>query len=321
MRLDRRVLVTGSAGVLIDDRGHVLLTRRPANKHLGGMWEFPGGRIEDGEDPRAALVRELHEELGIEVEVFEPLIHVRHAYPEKIVSLWFYRVTRWRGEPHGREGQPLKWLVPDEIIASELPPADVPVVRALQLPPLYVISAAARLGREVFLEKAARLLAGEAKMIQLREPDLSPVEYAALAHDLLHLCRQYDAKLLLNAEPALAPTLGADGVHLSSKRLMVFAGRPLPAGQLVAASCHDQKELEHAHRIGCDFCVLSPVLPTQSHPGAPTLGWERFQQLSVAASMPVYALGGMTLQRVATARAHWGQGIAMLGGIWDSKSL
>lgn len=308
--------VTGAAGILADDRGRVLLAQRPAHKHLGGMWEFPGGRIEEGEEPRAGLARELHEELGIELAACEPLIHVRHAYPEKTVSLWFYRVTNWRGEPHGREGQPLKWVVPDAIAAGELPPADVPVVRALQLPPLYAISAATRLGREVFLEKAAGVLAGGASMIQLREPDLAPADYALLARDLLRLCRQYDAKLLLNADPVIVSQLGADGVHLSSRRLMALAARPLPGEMLVAASCHDETEIAHAARIGCDFCVLSPVLPTASHPDAPTLGWDRFRELSVRASMPVYALGGMKPEHLATARARWGQGVAMLGGIW-----
>lgn len=310
------VEVTGSAGVLIDDRGRVLLARRPANKHLGGMWEFPGGRIEEGEDSRAGLVRELREELGIDLDFCEPLIHVRHAYPEKTVSLWFYRVTKWRGEPHGREGQPLKWVMPGAVVPSELPPADVPVVRALQLPPLYAISAATRLGREVFLERAASVLAGGARMIQLREPDLSPADYASLARELLRLCHRHDAKLLLNADPAAVAQLGADGVHLPSRRLLALAERPLSRDKLVAASCHDGTELAHARAIGCDFCVLSPVLPTASHPGAPALGWERFRELSFEASMPVYALGGMTPEHVVTARAHWGQGVAMLGGIW-----
>jgi thiamine-phosphate diphosphorylase len=168
----------------------------------------------------------------------------------------------------------------------------------------------------MFLEKAASVLAGGVSMIQLREPGLAPADYASLARDLLRLCRQHEAKLLLNADPATVSQLGADGVHLSSRRLMALAARPLPREKLVAASCHDETEIAHAARIGCDFCVLSPVLPTASHPGAPTLGWERFRDLSVRASMPVYALGGMKPEHVATARAHWGHGVAMLGGIW-----
>lgn len=308
--------IAGAAGILTDSQGRVLLAQRPPHKHLGGMWEFPGGRIEAGEDARAALARELHEELGIDMDACEPLIHVRHAYPEKTVSLWFYRVSKWRGEPHGREGQPIRWLAPVQINASEIPPADVPVIAALTLPPVYAISAASRFGRQAFLDKAARAMAVGTRMIQLREPDLPPADYAALAGDLLRLCRQHAAKLLLNADPATVSQLDADGVHLSAKRLMALQSRPLGQDKLVIASCHDETEIGQASRIGCDACVLSPVLPTASHPGAATLGWERFQQLCIAASLPVYALGGMQPRHVATARAHWGQGVAMLSGVW-----
>jgi 8-oxo-dGTP diphosphatase len=308
--------VAGAAGILTDNQGRVLLAQRAAHKHLGGMWEFPGGRIEAGEDAQAALARELHEELGIEMDACEPLIHVHHAYPGKTVSLWFYRVTSWHGDPHGREGQPVKWLAPAQIIASELPPADVPVIAALKLPPVYAISAATRFGHQAFLDKAARAMAAGTRMIQLREPDLPPAEYAVLAGDLLRLCRQHGAKLLLNADPAIVSQLDADGVHLSAKRLMALQSRPLGPDKLVIASCHDEIEIQQAAQIGCDACVLSPVLPTATHPGAATLGWERFQQLSIAASLPVYALGGMQTQHIAMARAHWGQGIAMLSGVW-----
>ncbi len=308
--------VVGVAGVLTDAEDRVLLALRPAHKHLGGMWEFPGGRIETGEDARAALDRELHEELGIEMDACEPLIHVRHAYPEKTVSLWFYRVTKWRGEAHGREGQPVKWLAPAQIIAGELPPADVPVLTALKLPPVYAISAAARFGQRAFLDKAARALEAGTRMIQLREPELAPDAYLSLARDLLNLCRQHQARLILNADPATLGQLDADGVHLSAKRLIALRTRPLGPDKLVLASCHNEMEIAQAARIGCDACVLSPLLPTASHPGAATLGWKRFQELSITASIPVSALGGMQPQHVATARAHCGQGIAMLSGIW-----
>jgi 8-oxo-dGTP diphosphatase len=137
-----------------------------------------------------------------------------------------------------------------------------------------------------------------------------------LARQTLRLCRQSGAKLLVNADPAVANALDADGVHLPAKRFMHLRERPLGLDKLVAASCHDEAELAQAARIGCDFCVLSPVLPTASHPGAPTLGWERFRRLCLGASLPVYALGGMLRDHAAIARANWGQGVAMLGGIW-----
>jgi 8-oxo-dGTP diphosphatase len=99
---------------------------------------------------------------------------------------------------------------------------------------------------------------------------------------------------------------------------MASATRPLDIEQWVAASCHSAPELEHAARIGVDFAVLSPVAATVSHPGAQPLGWGRFRELVAAVPFPVYALGGMQLPDLATARAHGAQGIALMRGIWDA---
>jgi len=121
----------------------------------------------------------------------------------------------------------------------------------------------------------------------------------------------------VNGDVELARRVGADGVHLRASRVRALGARPdLP---LVAASCHDRAELEDAARLGCDFAVLSPVLPTASHPGAPTLGWERFTELVRGLPMPVYALGGMTRATLDTARHHGAHGVALRGGMWSQK--
>lgn len=124
--------ITVAAGVLEADDGSVLIARRPDDKHAGGFWEFPGGKLAAGETARAALDRELAEELGIEVLEAKPLIGYRHSYPERDVVLRVFRVLRYRGEPEGREGQPLRWVVPDELLDAGLLPADEPVVEALK---------------------------------------------------------------------------------------------------------------------------------------------------------------------------------------------
>ena len=119
------------AGALADGRGRVLVTRRPDGAHQGGLWEFPGGKVEAGETVTAALRRELYEELGIRVQVAEPLLHIRHAYPDKTVLLEVWRVTAYQGEPHGREGQPLIWVVPARLADFAFPAADAPIIEAL----------------------------------------------------------------------------------------------------------------------------------------------------------------------------------------------
>jgi len=117
--------------VLADGERRVLLARRAPSAHLGGLWEFPGGKIEPGEEEGAALARELAEELGIEVLRARPLIRVCHAYPERRVALSVWWVEAWRGEPRGREGQALAWIGAGELADRPMPAADRPVVRAV----------------------------------------------------------------------------------------------------------------------------------------------------------------------------------------------
>ena len=114
----------------------------------------------------------------------------------------------------------------------------------------------------------------------------------------------------------MVAAVGADGVHLTSSRLESLSTRPLPTNKLVAASVHNQKQLEQAKKIAIDFSVISPVLPTPSHPNVGTLGWDGFQQLTEQANHPVYALGGMQRQDITTAWQHGGQGIAAIRSLW-----
>ena len=125
------VPVSVVAGALFDTDGRVLIAQRPAGKALAGRWEFPGGKLETGEDPRAGLERELREELGIEVRAAHRLIRYRHDYPGRSVDLDFWTVTDWTGTPQGREGQALKWVPPGELPQQDILEADAPMVDAL----------------------------------------------------------------------------------------------------------------------------------------------------------------------------------------------
>lgn len=120
------------AGVLLDHNRRVLLAQRPVGKHLAGFWEFPGGKLEAGETPLAALARELQEELGIHVWEAEPLIHVPWQYGERPLLLDAWRVSSWRGEPQSLEGQPLQWLAPANVDPVTLAPADRVILAALR---------------------------------------------------------------------------------------------------------------------------------------------------------------------------------------------
>jgi 8-oxo-dGTP diphosphatase len=127
-------LVTVVAAALINSAGEILIAQRPAHKHMGGLWEFPGGKIEVGESPEAALVRELHEELGIEValKALAPLTFVSHGYETFHLLMLCYTLRTWSGNPTSTEHTALAWVSPDKLTDYPMPPADIPLIAALQ---------------------------------------------------------------------------------------------------------------------------------------------------------------------------------------------
>jgi 8-oxo-dGTP diphosphatase len=305
--------------VIRDQAGRVLLSRRHDHLHQGGLWEFPGGKLEPGETLEQALRREIREELGLELLGHRPLITVTHHYPDRKVVLDVHLVTDFRGEARGLEGQPLEWVQPPALTRYPMPAADRPIVSALTLPERYLITGADAENPAQFLDRLARALDNGIRLAQLRAPELSEQSLSTLAVACLKLCRQKGARLLLNGTPELAEGLGMDGVHLTARRLMELHGRPLQGDMLVACSCHSAEELAHASGLGLDFAVLSPVRPTSSHPQAQPLGWRRFSELTAEARLPVYALGGMGEEMVPEAWDHGGQGIAGISGLWPGS--
>lgn len=303
-----------AAAVLQRPDGNFLLAQRPVDKIWAGYWEFPGGKLEAGETPEHALKRELHEELGITVQQAWPWISRTFTYPHATVRLNFFRVTDWSGELHPHEGQQFAWQQFPDISVAPLLPANAPVLRALSLPPLYAISNVAELGEERFFERLQQQLQSGLRLVQLREKQLSRAQLRALAQRMQPLLQAVGAKLLLNVDIALAQDIGADGVQLNAAQLASLTRRPeLP---WCGASCHSREELLRAEALGCDFALLSPVLPTQSHPGVSHLGWEKFQALAAGLSLPVYALGGLADADMETAWRHGAHGIALLRQAW-----
>lgn len=311
-------IVEVSAAVLQQPDGAFLLAQRPSDKIWAGYWEFPGGKVEPGESAREALVRELREELGIEVRTAYPWLTRVFTYPHATVRLNFFRVTEWVGEPHPHEGQQFAWqpalTQAEQTTVSPILPANAPILRALSLPPLYAISNAAELGVDEFLRRLETKLQAGLRLVQLREKKLEGEAFKALAKQALALTRTHGARLLLNGDVALAQELGADGVQLTGSQLATLTERP--DVDWCAASCHDAAELRRAEALGCDFALLSPVLPTQSHPGAPHLGWERFAELAAGATIPVYALGGLQLADMPIAWQYGAHGVALLRQAW-----
>lgn len=307
------------AAVITDARGRLLLNRRTENRDMAGLWEFPGGKREPGETSEQALVRELREELGIEAEVGEWIMDVPQRYPDKHLTLEVRHVRSWKGTPRGREGQAITWVAPDKLGRYSMPPADLPVVAALRQPDRYLITPAPaddEAGPQRWHDQLQRAVSAGQQRIQLRLPPMHPQRQAML-EQALRTHRRSGVQWLLNRDIALARALGV-GVHLGSEQLLQLQERPLPEGQLVAASCHDLAQLQAAQRLGCDFAVLGPVYATASHPGATPLGWDAFAALRAQVSLPIYALGGLGSGHIAEARRHGGQGIAAIRGLWPA---
>ena len=305
-----------AAGVILGPDGQFLLAQRPAGKAYAGYWEFPGGKIEPGETVAQALARELHEELGLDVHTSHPWLVREYHYPHASVRLHFRRVTGWTGEPRGREGQVFAWQLPDRLTVTPMLPANGPILRSLVLPAEYALTNLAELGEANFFAALDRALARGVRLVQVREPSLSGDALARFARVVVDRVHVTGGRVLLNGSPEAARAAGADGVHLTSARLMAATERP--AGfDWCAASCHDARELAQAAALGLDFAVLGPVLPTPTHPAHAGIGWAGFAALTAGSPLPVYAIGGLRAVDRETAWAAGAQGIAMLRGSWQ----
>ncbi|MGB5735934.1 MAG: Nudix family hydrolase [Thiohalocapsa sp.] len=311
-----RPLIHVAAGAVVDQDGRILIAKRPDRAHQGGLWEFPGGKLEPGERPSDGLARELYEELGIRIDRWRPLIRVQHDYGDRRVLLDVYRVDAYVGIPQGREGQPLAWVEPEQMDSARFPAADRPIINALRLPSLYLITGDDPADTEGFLMRLARALDTGIELVQLRAHGLSDSAYRRLAQAVYPLCREARARLLLNRAPNVVRDLPCDGVHLGSALLRELRERPCPTPHLVGASCHSAEELRLAAGLGLDYALLSPVEATLTHPGATTLGWSGFAELTAMACLPVYALGGLGPAERERCFEQGGQGIAAIRGLW-----
>lgn len=174
---------------------------------------------------------------------------------------------------------------------------------------------------EKFLEQLIATLESGIELVQLRAKHLERQDQLHVARLALAQCRQHEARLMFNGPLEMALETGCDGVHLNSHTLMSLKELSVPEGMLVSAACHSAGQLAQASRIGVDFVTLSPVLPTQTHPEAEPLGWERFSQLVSGARIPVFALGGMRPGMMENAQQAGAWGIAAISATWRSGGL
>jgi 8-oxo-dGTP diphosphatase len=308
-----------AVGVIENKSGEILIAKRPDSAHQGGLWEFPGGKVDAGETLQSALSRELKEELAIDVLQSQPLIQIRHDYPDKSVLLDVHRVTSFSGEPKGNEGQPVLWVNTESLSQYAFPAANQSIINAVRLPQRFSITGSYS-SIEDFERKFSNLILQNIKLIQLRIKSFSYREHQAF----LQIAAQLSAgraQLQINTSVDEFIKLNLPntriGLHLNAEQMKQHASRPVDEKILLGASCHSIGELKQAEKIQVDYVLLSPVNFTQSHPDTQVLGWKTFQDWVKQVNIPVFALGGMQESDVLQAINTGAQGIASISAWWN----
>lgn len=317
-----------AVGVIRNAADEILIAKRNNRQHQGGKWEFPGGKVEQGECVSTALARELKEELGIEITHDQPLCQIQHCYPDRHVFLEVREVTSFSGKPVGLEGQPLQWLAASAMDPSIFPTANQAIVRAVRLPRHIAIINNSNNGAE---QKWPSIISGFSALpskcwLRLRAmTETNQSQYFQKTKDfLISTDRRYpllvdlDVKLqgIAELEPLREKVLGLGlpgwGYYANKQVLETMPEQrpPLLKSATIGASCHNQQEYQLAVDKGMDFVIASPVANSASHPENPGMGWPAFETLAKTGMMPCFAMGGLTQQDYTLARQSAAYGIA-----------
>ncbi len=309
--------------VVRDSAGTVLVGRRDPQVHLGGMLEFPGGKIQTGETPTVAMARELREETGLVALEQRPLMSFSHRYPAdettpvRQIIFHVFIVSQWQAE--SALAASWCWLAVDTLDIQGFPAANCGILQALKLPEELMITADLQRPHQSVLSDCYRAIESGVRLICLRDPQLSDAEFQQLAAQLVPPLQARGCRVMVNCPANLPVVDQADGLHLTSKRLMATTHRPLGADRWCSAAGQNPQQLRHAATLGMDFVTLSPVQATLSHAGAEILGWEGFAALAALSPIPVYALGGVRRDHLPQVWRAGGQGVAGIRSFKDSK--
>jgi len=293
----------------------ILIAKRADDAHQGGLWEFPGGKVEEGETIQQALVRELQEELNITPLKFEPLIEIRHDYGDKQVFLDTWVVSDFSGKEEGREGQPLEWVDVHRLHEFQFPEANKKIVAAIKLPQEVLVTGQWHDDKEFSLRLTKALQKG-LKGVIFRAHDLPLRDYQKTFQEAHAICKEFGALLIANTAPNNFPLLECSGLHLTSRILHDLKERPTDGNILVGASCHCENDIHKANELNLDYVLLGSVFPTPSHPGIEPLGIEKFKSLTRLSSPLVYAIGGITSSHLQQIKSAGGHGVSGISAYW-----
>ncbi|MBJ9954004.1 MULTISPECIES: NUDIX domain-containing protein [unclassified Acinetobacter] len=287
-------------------RGKVLVGWRNADQHQGNKYEFPGGKIEAGETPVEACRREIFEEVGVGIQHWHAFDVIHHVYEDVEVFLHLFHATV--SEQYLADIQkPWTWYSRDQLLELNFPKANRPIIQ--------------RLFWHHYIKISDDLTAlRDSKKDTNHEKTVLPLFYyrTEFKPSVIQEIQQIDqddlSRLIVNIDiwvqlpESLQKAVAA--VHYKQQQVMDLQMGQLPLGMRCIAACHDMVSLQRAHSLGFDAVILSPVLPTATHPDAHALGWEQFAQYAKSSDLPVFALGGLSPADLSIAKQHHAYGIA-----------
>lgn len=300
-----------AVGVVRSSDGRVLLAERRPGTVGAGYWELPGGKIDPGEAPAQAAVRELWEELGVRVQELEPWRVHTHDFVSTRLRIHLFHVRSWSGDPTGREGQRLAWVDPRQPAVGPLLPSNELAMTALGLPDLMAVARVDRGpdGPGNLMDQIPTLATRGVRLLIVRAPDLASAQRVQLGRRLMRVSRGTGLRLVLSGTPLEALQSGADGLHTGATALSAATERPpIP---LWVVSVHHSGDLARATALGADAALVSPVLPTPARPAHEPLGWDGLRRLVEAGPLQVFARGGLGPDDLGPAIAAGATGVAV----------
>lgn len=287
-------------------KSKVLVGWRQANQHQGNKHEFPGGKVEQGETPEQTCRREIYEEVGIGLKDWHRFDVIRHEYDDVIVNLHIFHAYVPDALLELIQ-QPWHWYSRDQLQELNFPKANQVILQRLVWPHLIKVS------------EQLTALPQQHSLLYWR---IQNENLDAIGQQLETLSDEQYQKLIVNfgiwkqLDAALQQKIMT--IHLKQSQLMALKKGELVVGKRFIAACHDAVSLQHAHQIGCDAVLLSPVNITETHPEAKVLGWEGFAELAEKSDILVFALGGVAPTDLEQAQKHHAYGLA---GIRQFESI